>query len=116
MHKSANRSLLQSNGPWIDLIYNAIQIYRAISTKDGHHPRFLSYISSILSHRSTLKTYLNKGFDSIQELSDKQMYHVRFDRARNAYSLGIDRSMFLVRDGNRKAVPLIESRFWKTLR
>jgi hypothetical protein len=44
------------------------------------------------------------------------MYHVRFDRARNAYSLGIDRSMFLVRDGNRKAVPLIESRFWKTLR
>ncbi len=110
------RSLLQSDGPWIDLIYNAIQIYRAISTKDGHHPRFLSYISSILSHRSTLKTYLNKGFDSIQELSDKQMYHVRFDRARNAYSLGIDRSMFLVRDGNRKAVPLIESRFWKTLR
>ena len=109
-------ALLQADDPWRDVIYNTIRIYRAISTKDERHPRFLSYISSILSHRSTLKTYLNKGFDSIQELSDKHLYHVRFDRAGNAYCLGIDRSMFLVRDGNRKAVSLTDTRFWKSLR
>lgn len=101
---------------WRDVVYDTIRIYRSISTKDERSPRFLSYIASILSHRSTLKTYLNKGFDSVQELSDKQMYHVRFDSETDTYRLGIGLSMFLIEEGGRDPVSLSESRFWQSLR
>ena len=101
---------------WRDVVFDTIRIYRSISTKDERNPRFLSYISSILSHRSTLKTYLNQGFDSVQELSDKQMYHVRFDRLTDTYSVGIGLSMFLIQEGGRTPVPLSGSRFWQSLR
>lgn len=101
---------------WRDVVYDTIRIYRSISTKDERNPRFLSYIASILSHRSTLKTYLNQGFDSVQELSDKQMYHVRFDKETDTYRLGIGLSMFLIDEDGRGPVPLSGSRFWKSLR
>ena len=101
---------------WRDVIYNTIRIYRSISTKDERSPRFLSYIASILSHRSTLKTYLNQGFNAIQELSDKQMYHVRFDKLTKTYRLGIGLSMFLIEEAGKSPSALTESRFWQSLR
>lgn len=108
--------LLEDPQPWKDVIFNAIRIYRSISTKDGDHPGFLSYIVSILSHRSSLKTYLNKGFDAVRELAAPSLYHVRFDRETHSYQVGIDRSMFLVDEGPGGPVPLSESRFWRSLR
>ena len=108
--------LLDGGERWRDVIFNTIRIYHSISTKDERHPRFLSYIASILSHRSTLKTYLNQGFDSVQELSDKQMYYVRFDKEINTYRIGIGLSMFLIEEGGRTPVPLSGSRFWQSLR
>lgn len=101
---------------WKSVILHTIQIYRSISSKDEHLPRFLSYIASILSHRSSLKSYLNHGFDSIQELSDKHMYHVLFDKATNTYRVGIGISMFLIDERNGTPVALSESRFWQSLR
>ena len=108
--------LLDGDGRWRDVVFDTIRIYRSISTKDERNPRFLSYIASILSHRSTLKTYLNQGFDSVQELSDKQMYHVRFDKKTDTYRLGIGLSMFYIEEGGRNPLPLSESRFWQSLR
>ena len=108
-------SLGHGDDPWRNVIYDTVRIYRSISSKDERSPRFPAYITSILSHRSTLKTYLNRGFDSVQELSDKQLYHVLFDKDTDAYRLGIGLSMFQIQEGG-KAVPLGESRFWNALR
>ena len=112
---SFEADLISGNEPWRDIIYNTIRIYRSISCKDEQKPGFLSYIGSILSHRSSLKTYLNKGFGSIPELSDKELYSVVFDRDSNSYHTGIGLSMFLIQEGMSAPVPLSESRFWKAL-
>ena len=110
------KDLLSGKEPWRNVIFDAIRIYRAVSTKDEESPEFLSYIASILSHRSSLKTYLNKGFSSVQELSDKEMYLVEFDRQTNSYRVGIGLSMFLIEEGPEGSLPLAESSFWKSLR
>ena len=108
--------LLSGNEPWRNVIFDAIRIYRAVSTKDEENPEFLSYITSILSHRSSLKTYVNKGFSSVQDLSDKEMYFIEFDRRTNSYKVGIGLSMFLIEEGVGVPHPLSESSFWKALR
>ena len=107
--------LLDGKDKWRKVIFDTIHIYQSVSTKDEHHPRFLSYITSILLHRSTLKTYLNQGFDDVQELSDKQMYYVLFDKKTDTYRVGIDLSMFLIEEGGLCPVPLSESKFWRFL-
>lgn len=108
--------LLSGNEPWRNVIFDAIRIYRAVSTKDEENPEFLSYITSILSHRSSLKTYVNKGFSSVQDLSDKEMYFIEFDRRTNSYKVGIGLSMFLIEEGAGVPHPLSESSFWNALR
>lgn len=108
--------LLSGQDDWRRVIYNTIRIYKAISTKNEQSPVYLSYICSILSHRSSLKTYINKGFSSVQELSNQDMYFVGFDKQANAYKVGIGLSMFLVIEEDARPTPLADSRFWKGLR
>lgn len=110
-----DRLLLRGNESWRGLIHNAIIIYSSLSTKDDQQSGFLSYITSILSHRSSLKTYLNKGFRSVPELADKDLYLVGFDKDTNSYYVGIDLSMFILEQGGASPVPLEESSFWKSL-
>lgn len=107
--------LLSGYDRWRDIIYNTIRIYQNVSTKDEQKANFLSYIVSILSHRSSLKTYLNKGFGSVNELSNKDIYFVSFDKESNSYRVGIGVSMFQIREGDVN-VPLAESSFWMALR
>ena len=107
--------LLAGKETWRTLIADTVLIYRALSTKDDRSAHFLSYIISILSHRSSLKTYINKGFDAIHELSDKELYLVRFDKETNAYRVDIDLSMFKIEEHGKEAVPISRSRFWKSL-
>ena len=110
------QSLLKGHEPWRDIIFNTIRIYRSISTKDEQKENFLSYIISILSRRSSLKTYLNKGFGSVEGLLDKELYYVLFDKAANSYRVSIGMSMFLIEDVPGRVIPLVESNFWKSLR
>lgn len=109
------RELLSEKDECRKVIDCVIKIYRVISTKDVMSPSFLSYISSILSHRSSLKTYINKGFASVKELSNPGMYFIEFDRTSNAYRLNIGLSMFLMEVTPGQSVPLQESVFWKSL-
>ena len=109
------KDLSSGEEEWKSLILNTIDIYQSLSTKDGQQSSFLSYIISILSHRSSLKTYLNKGFNSIQELSDKEMYYVSFDKETNSYHIDISLSMFHIIENGESPIPLTESRFWKEL-
>ena len=108
--------LLSGKEEWKALISNTIDIYQALSTKDDQRSSFLSYIVSILSHRSSLKTYLNKGFSSIRELSDKELYYVSFDKETNSYHLDISLSMFSIMEDSARPISLSKSRFWSRLR
>ena len=107
--------LLSGEESWRGIIYDTIRIYQNVSTKDEQKANFLSYIISILSHRSSLKTYLNKGFGSVRDLSNKDIYFVSFDKESNSYRIGIGLSMFQIDEGG-VTVPLIDSSFWKSLR
>lgn len=107
--------MLKLGTDWSILIYNTIQIYQAISTKDEQKANYLSYICSILNHRSSLKTYINRGFNEIGGLSNPEQYHVKFDKEFNIYWTEASESLFYcLDDGDR--VPISESRLWKTLK
>jgi hypothetical protein len=87
------------NTEWSKLIYNVITIYQAISTKDEQKPSYLSYILSILNHRSSLKTYVNKGFSDIEGLADPEQYHILFDKEFNLYRTRASVSLFYCLEG-----------------
>jgi hypothetical protein len=107
--------LLSGEGKWREIIYNTVKIYEALSSKETDRQQFLSYIESILSHRSTLKNYLNKGFMEVDSLANKEMYLVNFDRETSSYSVGIGLTMFLIQGRKGDWSPLSESPLWRTL-
>lgn len=99
---------------WSLLIYNTITIYQSVSNKDEQRSKYLSYICSILSHRSSLKTYVNKGFSDIEGLANPEQYHILFDREFNTYRVEAETSLFFcLRDGVR--IPLNKSKLWEEL-
>lgn len=106
--------LLRTKTEWARLIFNTIVIYQAVSTKDESRSNYLSYILSILSHRSSLKTYVNKGFSEISGLSNPEQYHIVFDRKFNSYSVAADASLFSVGE-KCDSVALTESSLWRSL-
>lgn len=107
--------LLKTGTDWGRLIYNTITVYQAVSTKDEQKSNYLSYICSILNHRSSLKTYLNRGFAEIGGLSNPEQYNVKFDKEFNTYRIEASASLFFcMNDGNR--IPLTESLLWKSLK
>ena len=99
---------------WSKLIYNIISIYQAISTKDELKPSYLSYILSILNHRSSLKTYINKGFSEIDGLANPEQYHVLFDKEFNLYRASASQSLFYCFEDGAKR-PLSSSIFMNSL-
>jgi hypothetical protein len=113
--ETVKNSLLSINTDWSRLIYNTLTIYQSVSTKDVQKPNFLSYICSILNHRSSLKTYVNKGFSDIPGLANPEQYHIRFDKEFNIYCLSISSSLFYCEE-NGKRIALTASQLWKALR
>ena len=108
-------NLLKINEEWSRLIYNTITIYQSISTKDEQKSNYLSYICSILNHRSSLKTYINKGFTDIPGLANPEQYHIKFDKEFNIYHLPISSSLFYINEGDQR-IPLTASSLWCTLK
>ena len=106
--------LREVNTDWSLLIYNIINIYRAISTKDEQKSSYLSYIQSILNHRSSLKTYVNNGFSQVQGLANPEQYYILFDKEFNVYRVAASSSLFFIScDGMR--IPVRDSSFWRML-
>ena len=113
--ETVKQNLLEMDTEWGLLIYNTITIYQSVSTKDEQKSNYLSYICSILNHRSSLKTYINKGFSEIDGLANPEQYHVRFDKEFNTYRVDASASLFFCRqDGKR--IPLSSSTLWKGLK
>lgn len=108
--------LLSIGSDWALLIFNTISIYQAVSTKNEQKENYLAYIHSIISHRSSLKTYVNKGFSSITGLSNPEQYFIKFDKEFNSYSIGASASLFHIVESKGQIVPLSHSLFWQFLR
>lgn len=99
---------------WSKLIYNTITIYQSISTKDEQRPSYLSYILSILNHRSSLKTYVNTGFSEIEGLANPEQYHISFDREFNLYRVNASITLFFKKEEGGR-IPLKSSLLWKNI-
>ena len=112
--ESIKTKMQEINTDWSRLIYNIITIYQSISTKDEQKPTFLSYVQSILNHRSSLKTYINKGFSEIEGLANPEQYHIVFDKEFNLYRTNASTSLFYCKeDGVR--IPVRDSSIWGKL-
>jgi hypothetical protein len=106
--------LIAINTDWSKLIYNIITIYQSISTKDEQKPSYLSYILSILNHRSSLKTYVNTGFSEIEGLANPEQYHISFDKEFNLYRVTASSALFFKKEGEAR-IPLTSSIIWKSI-
>ena len=106
--------ILKMGGEAARLIVNTMEIYRVISTKDDGSRDFISYVTSILRHRSSLKNYINKGFRGCEILANPERYEVLYDAALKAYSVKAALSDFRVSEGGR-LVPLEDSSLWEDL-
>lgn len=106
--------LAEMNTEWSRLICNTITIYQSVSTKDEQKSGYLSYICSILNHRSSLKTYINRGFSEVGSLASPDQYYVRFDKESNSYYVDISSSLFYCfQSGSRIEFPM--SSLWDSL-
>lgn len=98
------------------LIYNAIVIYSAISTKDTENVKFLDYIEKIFHYRSALKHYINKGFADVEKLSGLADFSVTFDSQLKVYRVPVNLSKFLYEMPEGTLQEFSSSQLWADLR
>ena len=98
------------------LIYNAIVIYSAISTKDTENVKFLDYIEKIFHYRSALKHYINKGFADVEKLSGLADFTVTFDSQLKIYRVPVNLSKFLCEMPEGTLQEFSSSQLWADLR
>jgi len=72
------------------LIYNIITIYEIVSNRSVDSARLLEYTISIISHRSSLKNYINAAINKIEKLAHKDFYLVEFDPFSESYRVQLN--------------------------
>ena len=98
------------------LVYNAVVIYSAVSSKEASGRKFLGYIESMFRNRSSLKNYINKGFADSGALADPERYCVSFDSESKSYGIAADIASFRVySDLVREVGMLSSSDLWRRL-
>lgn len=107
--------LRELNTDWSILLFNTITIYQALSTKNEQKSNYLTYILSIISHRSSLKNYVNKAFSSIAGLSCPRQYYIQYDKEFGTYHIEAGLSLFYIEEGKGDIAPLSNSAFWNEL-
>lgn len=108
-------SLLTLGSDWAKVVYNLIVIYEHFSTKDSGKRSFLSYISKIIRHRSSIKNYINGGFTAIYHLASPEHYCVQFDKHNKSYFVDISPSMLQIEGVNGVVIPFTEHTLWTKL-
>lgn len=106
--------LLQHKSEQATLIYNTIIIYETIANKNSEPDRMLEYVRSILCHRSSLKNYINSAFALVEELANKELYLVKYNKDTDSYLLQLSHTWVRVID-DQTAIPITESKLWKKL-
>ena len=95
--------------------YNLIVIYEHFSTKDSSKRSFISYISKIIRHRSSMKSYVNNGFAAVYHLASPERYCIQFDKQSKGYCVDISPSMVQIEGVDGVAVPFTEHTLWGKL-
>lgn len=96
------------------LIYNIISIYETISNRSADAARLLEYVRSIISHRSSLKNYINAAINQIEQLANKDFYLVEFDSIFDVYRLQINADWLQIQSDD-EIIPIASSPLWKKL-
>ena len=108
-------NLLAIGSHWAKVIYNLIVIYEHFSTKDSSKRSFISYISKIIRHRSSMKSYVNNGFAAVYHLASPERYCIQFDKQSKGYCVDISPSMVQIEGADGVAVPFTEHTLWGKL-
>lgn len=109
------RFLEHDRRPCCVLLYNLIELYSDVSTKNMEDVKSLDYIKKIILHRSSLKNYINKGFSRVTKLANREHYYVVFDGESRSYRLDVGVSLFSIKYAE-SVQPLSESSRWKLLK
>ena len=109
-------SLKEDGSDVARLIYNAVIIYSAVSSKEASGRKFLGYIESMFRNRSSLKNYINKGFADSGALAEPERYCVSFDSESKSYVIAADIASFRVCSGLGREVRMLSaSDLWRRL-
>lgn len=109
-------SLAEDGSEVTRLVYNALVIYSAVSSKEASGRKFLGYIESMFRNRSSLKNYINKGLADSGALADPERYCVAFDNESKSYRIAADLASFRVySDLAREVGMLSASDLWRRL-
>jgi hypothetical protein len=106
--------LLQQHTEEAITIYNTIIIYETISHKNVDSHRMLEYVRSILCHRSSLKNYINTTFLGIENLANKEMYLIKYNKLSETYHLDLNSIWIQIEQSSNK-IPITESKMWQKL-
>ena len=96
------------------LIANTMEIYHFISTKNDESKEFVKYVTSIFKHRSSLKSYINKGFLNCEILANPERFLVRYDNLGKSYVVDASLDDFQVSE-NGQITSVLHSALWKRL-
>ena len=107
--------LTRKDDEYASVILDTITIYGMFSTKDISKKSFIGYIQRIISHRSSLKTYINSGFASASRLANPEHFMIAFNPGLKTYTVSASPSLFLARLAGHSPAPLTETPFWKSL-
>ena len=109
-------SLAEDGSEVARLVYNALVIYSAVSSKEASGRKFLGYIESMFRNSSSLKNYINKGLADSGALADPERYCVTFDNESKSYRIAADLASFRVySDLAREVGMLSASDLWRRL-
>ena len=108
--------LTRKDDEYAHVILDTITIYITFSTKDSRKKSFLDYIQRIISHRSSLKTYINSGFASASRLATPEHFMIGFNPDLKTYTVSASPSLFITRLAGHSPVPLTEAPFWKSMK
>lgn len=97
-----------------NIVLNLLTIYRYFSNRDTKCSRLIEYLRSIVTHRSSLKNYINTAIADMNDLANKEQYFVCYNADNHSYFTMVESRMLFIETPN-GTIPLEDSALWKNL-
>jgi hypothetical protein len=108
------RWLFEQQSPGSTMLYNLLLLYRYFSNREADSRRTIAYLTSIVTHKSSLKNYINNAFRAITHLANKEHYLVQYNLDIHSYCVELDVNMFSIQSDT-ETMPLKDSALWRSL-
>ena len=109
-------SLRSLNTTAAKFLHNLIYLYQVFSTKDFSSISYIGYIEKMLQHKNSLKTYVNKVFDSVSALANADQYKIRYNSRQGYYYIPGGVSQFKIKNAKGDTIQLSNSSLWEGLK